>query len=854
MGKNVRGVVLILILVGISTLALNIQPTKASGTVYIRPDGSIDPPSASITRNGNLYTLTADINGSIVIEKNSITLDGANHVIRGIGTTGSSGIDISKRNNVTIKNVRITAFDYGVFLSNCLNNKIMGCMMTSNNCSIILSNSSNYNSIIGNTLSANIWYAIYLEFSSNNNLTGNNIIANNLDGIKLFADSSNNNILGNNITANGNNGLYIRLSSNNILKNNLMSNNKYNLYVDGSILQDFVQDIDISNTVDSKPVYYWVNKHSMTLPITAGYVCLANCTGITVQNLALTKNGQGMLLAYTTNSIITRNNITANYRGITLRQSSNNKFHHNNFLNNTNQVYEYNSTNAWDDGYPSGGNYWNDYNGGDLYSGSSQNQPKRDGIGDYAYSIDSTSYDRYPLMTQFGKPTTIFVPTRYQTIQTAINAANPGDEIFIFSGTYYANIIINKTLSLVGENRTTTIIDGLRIRNVVSVINSNNVLIEGFIIRNSNLSNSYAGISFYNSNNSMITENTIIQNGFGILASNSGYFVISHNNVSFNLYGCKFQQSSKNGAITNNIVASNTHYGLYFDLSNNCLITSNLLKANEYGITITGSTSGSTIYFNNFISNVHQVGGNPVSTQWNDGYPSGGNYWSNYNGVDVHSGRYQNLTGSDGIGDTPYVINATNKDNYPLMSPWTNIEIAKILSSEPVVGRGYSTSINVTVENQGYTTATFNITLYVSSTAIGMKHVTILGCCSSNVTFNWNTTNFVKGNYNISAVATNVLGERNTADNTRSDYWMLVTKVGDFGGGLPPSFFSCDGKADGKDLSLFLLCYKKTAPTNVMYLADLGGGVPPQFYKCDEVIDGKDLSLFLQCYKGLGPY
>jgi nitrous oxidase accessory protein NosD len=56
---------------------------------------------------------------------------------------------------------------------------------------------------------------------------------------------------------------------------------------------------------------------------------------------------------------------------------------------------------------------------------------------------------------------------------------------------------------------------------------------------------------------------------------------------------------------------------------------------------------------------------------WDDGYPSGGNYWSNYTGIDEYSGPSQNETGSDGIGDTPYVIDENNTDRYPLMAPFS---------------------------------------------------------------------------------------------------------------------------------------------------------------------------------------
>jgi hypothetical protein len=59
-----------------------------------------------------------------------------------------------------------------------------------------------------------------------------------------------------------------------------------------------------------------------------------------------------------------------------------------------------------------------------------------------------------------------------------------------------------------------------------------------------------------------------------------------------------------------------------------------------------------------------------ATNTWDNGYPSGGNYWSDYTGSDAKSGPNQDQSGSDGIGDTPRVIDFYNKDNYPLMEPW----------------------------------------------------------------------------------------------------------------------------------------------------------------------------------------
>ena len=113
---------------------------------------------------------------------------------------------------------------------------------------------------------------------------------------------------------------------------------------------------------------------------------------------------------------------------------------------------------------------------------------------------------------------------------------------------------------------------------------------------------------------------------------------------------------------------------------------------------------------------------------WDDGYPSGRNYWSDYNGMDEKSGPNQDLPGSDGIGDTPYVIDENNQDRYPLMAlyivPVHDVAVTNVIPSKTVVGHGYSLNINITVANQGDYTETFNVTLYANTTTIETKQIT----------------------------------------------------------------------------------------------------------------------------------
>lgn len=106
--------------------------------------------------------------------------------------------------------------------------------------------------------------------------------------------------------------------------------------------------------------------------------------------------------------------------------------------------------------------------------------------------------------------------------------------------------------------------------------------------------------------------------------------------------------------------------------SHNNIICGNTIQRNYGGGIIMSNSNENLIYHNNFILNQPQVAGNIGINTWDQGYPSGGNYWSNYIGADNYSGINQDEPGSDGIGDTPYVLNTNNKDNYPLMNRWEN--------------------------------------------------------------------------------------------------------------------------------------------------------------------------------------
>lgn len=341
-----------------------------------------------------------------------------------------------------------------------------------------------------------------------------------------------------------------------------------------------------------------------------------------------------------------------------------------------------------------------------------------------------------------ASPITIVVPDDYLTIQEAINSANVGDTIFVRSGTYYEHVIVNKTLSLIGENKETTIING-DCNGTVIIVRADNIIITGFTMRNSGgrpygegyyggivlievkdcvifgngVLNNSEGIWLYSSLNNIITSNSITNNYESIRLSCSNSNCIYRNDIANNWYGIYIINHSSNNNVTRNRIEANredciriTYYadnnsiiGNYiansaggielYEASNNKIIGNSIVK-NYDAILLDSSSSSNNIisrnniadnmvainlwrartqtyvYHNNFLGNKDQVYNDQSAIIWDNGYPSGGNYWSNYHGTDLFSGLHQNVSGSDGIGDAPYVIDNNNIDRFPLVEPF----------------------------------------------------------------------------------------------------------------------------------------------------------------------------------------
>jgi len=133
-----------------------------------------------------------------------------------------------------------------------------------------------------------------------------------------------------------------------------------------------------------------------------------------------------------------------------------------------------------------------------------------------------------------------------------------------------------------------------------------------------------------------------------------------------------------------------------------------------YGIDLHHSLDNE-FYHNNLVGNTRQVHVYPsgYGNFWDNGYPSGGNYWGDqYHGecADHFSGPSQNIPGGDGIVDVPYVIEAENQDNYPLMDPWGVVPAAVEIYPETLSLHSFGRWITAYIElPEGYDVSDIDI-------------------------------------------------------------------------------------------------------------------------------------------------
>jgi len=315
-----------------------------------------------------------------VDDKPLIHLDGAsNQVVDGAGQ-----VFLFNSNNMTVRNVDpLVNLRISVYLSGTSNSEI-----TNSSGHITLADSSNNNTISGNRL-VNVGLpvrtsasALALLGSQYTTIFGNDITISG-EGIHL-ENSAYNNIYGNNLrgteTPNNGRAIYLTGSTSNSIHGNSITESETAIYSQSDMRESIYEN---------------------------------EIKGCNV----------GISLSGSSEYSIFGNNITDSQCGVSIyAAASNNAFYNNNFVNNKVQAseshetlfyweYAYSVNNTWDSGYPSGGNYWSDYNGTD---------DNGDGIGDTPYIVFENMTDHYPLMK----------PIAFDTTPPAVSIISPENKTY----------------------------------------------------------------------------------------------------------------------------------------------------------------------------------------------------------------------------------------------------------------------------------------------------------------------------------------------------------------------------------------------------------------------------------------
>jgi len=691
-----------IIIVNSGTYYENVNVTKQ--LILMGVDTGSGKPVVDAGGNGSAITLSAD----------GITLDGFTATNSGSGL--DAGIKVTSNNNIITGNAACNNSRYGIDIMDSSNNTITGNTASNNRLhGVYLRDSSNNNTITGNTVSNNSQYGIRLRDSSNNNITGNTVSNNDHPGIDLYISSSNT-ITGNTFE---NDGLFVSFSYQSTVENNIV-NGKPLVYLE-----------DVSD--------YKVEE--------AGQVILVNCNNITVENLNLSNTCVGVELWQTEDSLISNNtasnnsrygiylpyssnnNITGNtvdnndgfylevssnlitsnyYYGISLDYSSNNNITGNTVSNNHNGIRLGDSSN---NNIITGNTVSNNHNGIRL-GGSSNNIITGNTFVNDGFFVSHSYQNTVENNIVNGKPLVYLENTSDVEVTDAgqvilVNCNNITVETLNLSNTSVGLELWETEDSLISNNTASNNNDGIYLWD-----SSNN------IITGNDASNNNDGIYLWDSSNNNITGNTVRNNDYpGIEVYHSSNNTLMNNAADSNNYGIRLFRSSNN-TLMNNTANSNKQHGIWLDSSSNdnIITGNNACNNNYYGIYPVTYSNNNKIYLNNFINNSKNVYSYNSTNIWNSTkeitYTYGGstrtnymgNYWDDYTDVDSES---------DGLWDTPYSIDPDN-DCHPLVEPFENY----FAPTENIFDTGPGTYPSISGTHNGTIKPTNNIlihTLYTYS-------------------------------------------------------------------------------------------------------------------------------------------
>lgn len=490
---------------GISLDNENLKILKVSGKIHV--DDTNSSINWSVAKKDGICTGEGTYSDPYIIE---------DLVIDGRGFRCCILIENSEV-HFQIKNCTLFNSDAGIFMNNTNSGQILNNTFSNNDIWGMLLKNCNNSIISGNTVSNNIDYGIALYYGNNNTISGNTI-RNNIDiGIYLYA-------------------WWPFKGDNNVASGNIM--NECGLGIYGSLETLLSNEIDKTNLVNGKPLYYYVNEGNLRSKnfTNAGQVILVNCSDSLLSNLHISYSTAAISLHYCSNGSLIKNNCSFNYEGISLRNCVdinvkenivNNNFNgiYLRYVDDENTLYKYTTRNILKGNTASFNTRYGIYIGGGRYNNVSVNKANWNGYDYYAAGIYLENSDDNLISGN-----------------TANNNYRAGISLNSYSN--------NNNIS--GNTAFENVIEGIFISRSFNNKISGNTL-------NSNVHN---GISLAEGDYNSILWNTAKYNKIGIIL--------------WNMVGINY-----NNTISGNNATNNNKYGIILDHCNNHLILGNNASYNN---------------------------------------------------------------------------------------------------------------------------------------------------------------------------------------------------------------------------------------------------------------------------------
>jgi len=619
---------------------------------------STDGPKSTIVSNVGYTTFRLD--------SNNVTLSG--FTIK----NAQNGIFIEKFDSCTITNNIITRnykgiLIYGNYDSLSTSHTISNNKITDNDQSgIYLGGHACYNTVSNNLMAKNDAAGITVYQHSEYNIIKNNTVRNNVDNGIYLVGSGYSTVRHNEIYDNEIYGIHSLHSYNNKLRNNTMYDNKYNFRITGELPKsfDYTHDIDTSNLIEGKSMYYFVEESDKDVPSDAGFVGLVDCENILVSDVNVSKTGSGILLVRTNNSIIKNSVVRDNLHGILALYSNYNTIENIYGTRNDDTAVriEYSRENK-------------------IFLNNLSENSYRYGDGLELYNCNNHTIGNNTVNENGGSGINIMVSEHCNVLSNIANYNHNGYGVYVGSNSDYNDVNDN---ILIGNDKSNIALSASQYNHIInnnldSSQDGSGVRLDyssfNLIDNNKIIDNDFVGVYISNSDLNTVTNNSIETNyAQGVHIRNSDENIIRSNYISDNQKGIRIESMSEYNKIVNNTILNSQLYGIYLSrVINNDIYKNTVYKTEEYYGIYLKECNDNKIYWNDFIDNGMDCFDDSNNT-WSLPYPDGGNYWSNYSGIDDMSGPNQDQPGSDGFGDTPYTIpGGDNEDKYPLMEPLEGI-------------------------------------------------------------------------------------------------------------------------------------------------------------------------------------